>query len=249
MAVFTSVLKDVLDLYPNIGLDTYPIFDEAYRPALNQKIIDHFWNREIGQETESLFIHQLRVRMNNIMPLMNQHYEASRIKFDPLKTIDMKNVGQSDSTATNEAVTSNTSAATSKTESASDARSRAVNSDHPQELLSDTGDYASSSGDTIGNSAATGTTDNTGTDTGTNTGTNKQTAKTEGGVSGFQGNAAAVIFQLRATFVNVDMMIINELEDLFMLLWSNGDDYTTGPSRYGYGNFNGYGYGYNGFPY
>jgi len=218
MATFTSYLKDVLELYPDIGLNEYPLFDEGYRPALNKKIIDHFWNREIGHETHSLFIHQMRVRMNNIMPLYNQHYEASRIKFDPLKTIDMKNVGEQDSTAT--------SAATSKTDSASGAKSRAVNSDHPQELLSDTGDYATSSGDTIGTSTATGSTDNTGTNT--------QTTKSEGGVSGFQGNAAAVIFQLRATFVNVDMMILNELDELFMGLWGNGDDYTTNRNGYGY---------------
>ena len=226
MAMHTSYLKDVLELFPDIGLNSYPLFDESYRGALNQKIIDHYWNREIGHETESLFIHQMRVKMNEIMPLYNQHYEASRIKFDPLKTIDMKNVGESDSTAT--------SAATSATESASDAKSRAVNSDHPQELLSDTGDYASSSGDTIGTSSATGSTDNTGTNT--------QNTKSEGGVSGFQGNAAAVIFQLRATFVNVDMMIINELDELFMGIWSNGDDFTT--------NRNGYGYGFTyGFPF
>lgn len=221
MGTFTMVLKDVIDMTPEIGLGGYPLFDESYRPALNQKIIDHFWNREIGQETISLFTHQLRVRMNNIMPLYNQHYEASRIKFDPLKTIDMKNVGTSDSTAT--------SAATSATDSTSEAKSRAVNSDHPQELLSDTGDYASSSGDTIGTSAATGSTDNTGTNT--------QQTNSEGGVSGFQGNAAAVIFQLRATFVNVDMMVINELEDLFMGIWGNGDDFTTNRNGYGYDNF------------
>jgi hypothetical protein len=221
MATATMYLKDVLEMEPDIGLSKYPLFDEAYRPALNQKIIDHFWNREIGQETISLFTHQLRVRMNNIMPLYNQHYEASRIKFDPLKTIDMKNVGESDSTAT--------STANSATTSASDAKSRAVNSDHPQELLSASGDYASSSGDTIGTSSATGSTDNTGSNT--------QSTKSEGGVSGFQGNAAAVIFQLRATFVNVDMMVINELEDLFYGLWGNGDDFTTNRNGYGYDYF------------
>jgi hypothetical protein len=194
------------------------LFDEAYRPVLNQKIIDYFWNREIGQETDSLFRHQLRVRMNNIMPLYNQHYEASRIKFDPLKTVDMKNVGVSDSTAT--------SAANSATESTSDAKSRAVNSDHPQEALSDTGDYATSSADSISNSGANSTSDSTGTNT--------QKTNSEGGVSGFQGNAAAVIFQLRATFVNVDMMIINELDDLFMGIWGNGDDFTTNRNGYGY---------------
>jgi len=87
MATYTSYLKDVLELYPDIGLNEYPLFDEGYRPALNKKIIDHFWNREIGHETHSLFIHQLRVRMNNIMPLYNQHYEASGLSLTRSKQL------------------------------------------------------------------------------------------------------------------------------------------------------------------
>lgn len=210
MGTYTMPLKDVLDLTPDIGLNDYPIFDESYRETLNKKIVDYFWNREIGQETISLFTHQLRVRMNNIMPLYNQHYEASRIKFDPMKTITMENFGTSTSEATN--------TGTSNSTSASDAKSRAVNSDHPQEMLSATGDYATSGADSFGTTNATSATDNTGT--------TAQKSNSKGGVQGFQGNPAMVIFQLRATFVNVDMMVISELEDLFMLVWANGDDFT-----------------------
>jgi hypothetical protein len=32
----------------NIGLGYYPIFDETYRDDLTGKIVDHYWNREIG---------------------------------------------------------------------------------------------------------------------------------------------------------------------------------------------------------
>lgn len=226
MATFTLELWELLENRPPeqaaeiLGLNEYPIFDEAHRLALNKKIIEHFWNREIGQETPSMFRQQLRKRMNEKMPLYNQHYEASLIKFDPLKTIDMKNVSESDSTGTS------TSEATSN--SASGAKSRSVNSDHPQELLSNTGDYASSSSDAISDSTANGTN--------SNSASNTQSGGNKGVVSGFQGNAAAVIFQLRATFVNVDMMIIDELEDLFMLVWDNSDDYTgtKGYPYYGY---------------
>jgi len=215
MATFTLELWELLENRPPeqaadiLGLNDYPLFDESYRPALNQKIIEHFWNREIGQETPSMFRQQLRKRMNEKMPLYNQHYEASRIKFDPLKTVDMKNVSESDTTA------SSTSAATSA--STSGAKSRSVGSDHPQELLSNTGDYATTSSDAISDSTASGTS--------SDNGSSEQHAASSGGVTGFQGNAAAVIFQLRATFVNVDMMVIEELEDLFMLVWDTPDDY------------------------
>jgi hypothetical protein len=36
--------------------------------------------------------------------------------------------------------------------------------------------------------------------------------------------------------VNVDMMVINELQDLFMLIWSNNDSYTGRTQSY-YGFF------------
>ena len=33
----------------------YPIFDEAYKPELETKIMNHFYTQEIGQETVGLF--------------------------------------------------------------------------------------------------------------------------------------------------------------------------------------------------
>jgi hypothetical protein len=273
MATFTIELCDVLELETDIGLNEYPLFDESYRPALNKKIVDHFYNREIGMETVSMFRHQLRRRMNEIMPLYNQHYEASRIKIDPLKTIDIRNVGNMEATsnATGHAETATTgheqtdttghgqtdTTGNSATTSASDAKSRAVASDHPQENLSGTGDYATSSNDAISNTTANGTSDDTtsatrddtgsavrndtGTATQDDTNTATQNASNTGSTTGFTGNQAAVIFQLRQTFVNVDMMVIGDLEDLFMLVWSNADDYY---GRQGMGYFDNYTFGF-----
>ena len=53
--------------YKKIGLSTYPIFDEEYRTQLNNKIIDHFYFREIGMETVDNFAWFLRRKMNEIM--------------------------------------------------------------------------------------------------------------------------------------------------------------------------------------
>lgn len=41
--------------YETIGLNDYPIFDEAYRNTLNNKIIRHYYTREIGAETVGRF--------------------------------------------------------------------------------------------------------------------------------------------------------------------------------------------------
>ena len=66
----------------------YPIFDEAYKPELETKIINHFYTQEIGQETVGLFKQRLKTKMREIMPYYNQLYLSERLKFDPFKNAD-----------------------------------------------------------------------------------------------------------------------------------------------------------------
>jgi len=67
---------------------SYPIFDEAYKPELETKIINHFYTQEIGQETVGLFKQRLKTKMREIMPYYNQLYMSERLKFDPFKNAD-----------------------------------------------------------------------------------------------------------------------------------------------------------------
>lgn len=225
MADFTIELREVLDLEKgNIGLDSYPIFDEEYRPILNDKIIEHFWNREIGMESISMFRQQLRRKMNEIMPYWNQHYEASRVKFDPLKTVSIKSLSGTEGTST--------TTGEGETSSQSDSKSRAVASAFPQMMLSDNGDYADTGQDNVSGTTASGTSAET-----QNT-TNSGNVDTD--TTGYQGSAAILIAEWRATFVNTDMDVIAQLEPLFMGIWGTTDDYfERGYSTYGY--FNGFG--------
>jgi len=214
MANFTMTFKDALEVDPEIRteiLAKFPLFDESHRGELTGKMIDHFWNLEIGQETVSMFRLALRRKLNEIMPLMNQQYEISAIKFNQLETVRVQNV---------QATSSNTtSAGTSKSDSTSDAKSRVVAQQLPQTRLAGNGDYATSAQDTVSETAATGESVDNSTVAQQGTGDNV--------TSGFQGNAALMILQYRQSLVNVDMMIIEELkQDLFMLLWSNGDEFT-----------------------
>ena len=47
---------------------SYPIFDEAYRPVLETKILLHNYTREICEETVGLWKLRLKAKMNEIMP-------------------------------------------------------------------------------------------------------------------------------------------------------------------------------------
>jgi len=221
MATFTLELHEVLELDPTIEtgiLAEYPIFDESHRPVLNRKFINHFFNQEIGQESISMFRLALKRKLDEIMPLYNQHYEISAITFNQLETVRISNTNISNGTTV--------SAGESASNSTSGSKSRAVASEMPQTLLADNGDYATSAQDTISDT----TTEGAGNDSSTVNQDGTQDSETVG----FQGNPALMLLQYRQSLVNVDMMIIDELQNLFMLIWSNGDSFTGQAGRFGY---------------
>lgn len=75
---------DYSKCYRALGLDTYPIFDESYRKQLNDKIIRHFYFREIGFETLAQFRWYVRNTMYENMPYFNQLYESLNLITDPI---------------------------------------------------------------------------------------------------------------------------------------------------------------------
>ena len=58
------------------GLSPYPIFDEAHRQVLNDAIIRHYWNYEIGAETPDMFAWNLNDALHRIMPYYNSLFTA-----------------------------------------------------------------------------------------------------------------------------------------------------------------------------
>lgn len=219
MAVFTMPLKEaieyVADLDQTIGLDSYPLFNEAYRPGLNTKIVNHYWNREIGLESVEMFTFNLRRKMNEIMPYYNKMYESELIKFDPLATYDMNTIvaalGESNNTVSGQSATTSENLA----------RAISASSDFPQTTLNDndTGNFASSSTESKSDGSATSNANESST---TNA---KTTDMTTNRVTGFSGSAADLLTRYRATLLNIDLAVIQDLQELFMSVWDNGDTY------------------------
>lgn len=69
---------DLLENYDSslFGLDSYPIFDEAFRKPINDMIISHFIEYEIGYETDFLFRTHMRSDMYRIMNDLNVKFKA-----------------------------------------------------------------------------------------------------------------------------------------------------------------------------
>jgi hypothetical protein len=197
----------------DIGLNNYPIFDSDYRAHLNGRIIDHYMNREIGQETVDMFNLAMRRKMNEIMPYYNLMYLSTRITFDPLSTININTVTTGDTTQSG--TTSGTNDATTTATGAS----RTVGSDTPQTMLSGDGDYASSAADVNSASSNTATATNTGTESNTINAGNDSTT------TGYQGAVSDLIMRYRESLINVDLAVIDNLEECFMQIWDNGDSY------------------------
>lgn len=222
MSTFTMRLCDVMSYGYDIGLQPvdYPIYDEAHRPDLNKRILDHYWFYEIGAETVEQFRFFLNRKMREIMPYYNQLYLSTRLQFDPLKQIDYSTISHSTVGST----TRNTEHGSATQSSDTVANARTVQSDFPQTQLAGNKDYASSAADSSSKTDVAGTSTSDGSSTAAMDGSNEATTST----SGRQASAAALILQYRETLLNVDMAVVGELAPCFMTIWDNGDSFSDG---------------------
>lgn len=197
MAKFTVILKDLIDSGYNLGLNQYPIFNEEYRGSLNAKIINHFYMREIGFETAGLFVNRLNTKMSEIMPYYNQLYNSALLKIDPFQTYRFEQ------TKTETEKTDNSTGFTTSTKN--------VSSDTPQGLLSigDIEDEIYASSASIGNDKS-----NTEYD---GTRNRLESISASGSLAGT--SFSKLLKEYRDTFLNIDMQVIAELEELFMMIW------------------------------
>lgn len=233
MAIFTIELGDLIESGFDLQLnnpESYPIFDESYRAGLNRKIIDHYEFREIGLETPALFRKFLLRRMREIMPYYNQLYLSTLHEFDPFSNYDL----WSDGTSTRDAVEKRDidrvetaiTDATSETSNITEGKTRNLISNTPQMQLSGQEDYATNITDaqsdttSLGDSTQKSTADSTMNDVMNLTGNNVDEYVNH--VSGITGiTKSNALLQFRETLLNVDMMVIADLGDLFMGIYTD----------------------------
>jgi hypothetical protein len=225
MSNYTTELRKIDERLIDDALSHYPIFSEDYRSTLNSKIKTHFWFNEIGHETVDIFLFQLKVKMNEIMPYYNQMYESELTKRDPFLTVRMT----SKNTSTGSTRTTGESSEQGSSTSSTDAKSRAVQSETPQVMLSGNGDYATGAADSTSLTGVKSSSSGSGSQSSTSSSDGSGSASQEG----FSGSMASLIQAHRDAIVNVDMMVIAQLEPLFMLVWTPPTD-MIGADWYGY---------------
>lgn len=225
MSNYTVELRKIDERLIDDALSHYPLFSEEYRSTLNSKIKTHFWFNEIGHETIDIFLFQLKVKMNEIMPYYNQMYESELTKRDPFLTVRITSKNTSNGSTRTTGETSEQGSSTSST----DAKSRAVQSETPQVMLSGNGDYATGAADSTSLTGVKSSSTSGGSQSTTSSSDGSGTATQEG----FSGSMASLIQAHRDAIVNVDMMVIAQLEPLFMYVWTPPTD-MIGADWYGY---------------
>lgn len=211
----------------------FPIFDEKYRQVLCRKILKHYYTREIAHETVGRWKLALNAKLNEIMPYYNQLYKSELLEFNPFYDVDLTRSGEGSDTSKKTSNNTETNSGTSENVSSS-SESNNTNtlnrfSDTPQNSMDTQGIADSVPLTTVTKVNEDNTATNKSTDslkrsdskTGNGTENINNTNKYIETVKGKQGteNYSSLLKKFRETFLNIDMMIIEDCSDCFFTLW------------------------------
>lgn len=232
MAKYTIELRRICDIYgrdeveswfKNYDINNYLTptqieqiqkFNVWSKDRLATKIVDHYYMREIGFETPTLFKHYAKIKMQEIMERYLSKIYSNFLEYDPLSNVDFteeytreikgtgKNEGNSNSNSSNNASGLN------------------VNSDTPQGQISKqnilNGAYASN---TNASETESSINDNTKTSSNSESNTIEKFTRHEEGDNGVIITNQRLVKEYREIIVAIDEEIINELNKLFMGLY------------------------------
>lgn len=212
-----------------------PFFDEEYRSVLCQKILKHYYLREICCETVGIWSLWMNTRLEEIMPYYNQLYESALIEFNPLYDVDLKRThnrkvdSSKQDDGTSKSVSSGENSESGTSSGSSNNTKKDLYSDTPQGAITglDNENYLTNarkvtdSGNSSSEFSNSGTNKSTVNGETSNTGTTNSLEDYVENVIGKQGTESysSMLLKFRETFLNIDMQVIEEFSDLFMGLW------------------------------
>lgn len=199
MAKYTITIKTLIENNFDFGLTDYPIFNESYREILNKNILNYYYESEIGLETPELFKRYLNNTMQLIMNKYNVLYKAQEELLENL--LDNVNLKERYTRGTTSSTSSN---------STSNSNNKNLFQDTPQGRLDFTElenqnwatNYTMNKGNIADNTQSSGNGEEV----------------FERTIQGNNGNKYSIdVFRdLQNNFINIDMLIINDLSNLFM---------------------------------
>lgn len=191
MAQVTVELRTLLDIEDFELFDfDYGINDPVWKEEFEELFKNYYYFYEIGAETADRFKHNLKTRLQTIMPYYNQLYDTTLMDIDPLLNYRVKELYQEDQHA-NSSSTSNTTNESTRTDYPQHSD---IKQDIPTEKL---GNIDSNEINSSGES-----------------GRNYEKL-----VEGLQGNPNELLQQYRENIININHQLIRECKDLFILVY------------------------------
>lgn len=224
---FGSVDEVLNSSWDKIFTSKVSFFDEEYRGVLCKKILKHYYLREIGCETVGIWLLWMNTKLEEIMPYYNKLYESELIKFNPMYDVDWNRKGNktgNESGSGSRSTSGNNSGTNTQSGTSSNTR-KDLYSDTPQGALTgvESETYltnarkVSDSGETGVNGSTSGSYEDS------ESSSNKvdTTENYVESVSGKQGTGSysKMLNEFRETFLNIDMQVIEEFEEMFMGMW------------------------------
>ena len=228
----TVELREIVESGVNIWDFEYPVprasidyngktckvdFDKA---AFEQKIVDHYYFRQIGQETVGRWLHYFRTRIKEIMPYYVQLYEFDA-KFknidDPLESYNLVETFKQEHS--NNGSVSGTSSSETTSERSENGSTDHRFSNTPQGSISNLDNYLTEASKDVTNGSSN--------ENGSASGTSEQSSEDSGMVEHTltkRGNIGVQplggeVENIRNAFINIDQQVINELKDLFLQVY------------------------------
>lgn len=189
----TLELREIVDNGVDIWNFDYPSYYKGdEKTAFEQKVIDHYYTRQIGFETVGRFIQKFRTRIKEIMPRYIRYYKTVEIMDnleDPFGNLDVTETFREDSSGTNKG------SSDLEHKFANTPQGQIENIEHfmtegSKDANSSEGEYQSSVERTF-------------------------TRKGNHGVNTY----AHDMIEFRESIIDVDMMIIHDLSDLFLAIY------------------------------
>lgn len=220
---YDSINEVISKAIPKVFSFNFPIFDEAYREVLCTKILKHYYTREICEESVGLWKLRLDTKLNEIMPYYNKLYESELYKFNPLYDIDLTTTHDGKKKEEVDTTGEGNYQGNRNTANQGNSEDWNVYSDTPQGTLNNVKNEAYLTNATKDTNTYNNTS-NTNDNNTTNTKENKRLNNTDNYIEHVAGKTGGVSYshllkEFRETFLNIDLMIIEELQPLFFGLW------------------------------
>lgn len=231
MANYTMEIREMMNqpLIKGVFTFDYDFYSDNIqdKEAFEKLFIDYFYFREIGFETPERFKLKLQAKLNVIMPYYRQ---LAMTEWDKVRNVEQmmtsKNLTETtehtqsiQGTSETESNQSSTSSGSQSSTSSNESKSSNLADGVSQSTLEE--GYLTSSGKT--DQTDSGQSESSGTASQSMTGSNDQqltekTTFTSNGDIGIQTPAYAIT-EWRKVIININQLILNECEDLFMKLY------------------------------